>query len=251
MPAVDPALLLDAVGLELHEVVVAAEHVLVPARHLLGLGVVARGEELAHLRVEAAREHEQPVGVLGEELAVHTGLVVEALEVGLGHELDQVAVAGLVAHQHRGMAGALVAAVLARSLEPAARRHVELAAHDGLDPRLLGGAVEVHRPEEIAVVGERDGGERELLGLLHQPLELGGAVEQAVLGVDVQVDEVPPLSGLTRLAPLGTHYLSARLACGGGSPIDGSARLADGCGSPIIPTRWCSEAWRRCRRRRG
>ncbi len=193
-PRRHPRLFLDPVRLDLHEVVIAPEDVLVPARHLLGLGVLAGGEELAHLGVEAAGQNEEPVGVLGEELAIHPRLVVEALEIGLGHELDQVPVAGLVANEHGAVAGALVAAVLARALEAAARRHVELAAHDGLDARLLRRGVEVDRTEEVAVIREGDGGEAQRLRGVHQLVELGGPVEEAVLGVDVQVDEVPPRS---------------------------------------------------------
>src|SRR4029453_555617 len=118
-------------------------------------------------------------------------LVVEALQIGLGHQLDEVPVAGLVAHEHGAVAGALVAAVLTGSLEAAPRCHVQLAAHDGLDAGLLRRRVEVDGAEEVAVVGQRDGGEVERLGGVHQLVELGRAIEQAVLGVDVKVDEVP------------------------------------------------------------
>src|SRR5216117_1530946 len=44
--------------------------------------------------------------------------------------------------------------------------------------------------EEIAVIREGQRGEAELLGLLDEFLEPGGPVEEAVLRVDVQVDEV-------------------------------------------------------------
>src|SRR5262249_50185196 len=50
--------------------------------------------------------------------------------------------------------------------------------------------VEVDRPEEVAVVGERDRGEPELLRRVDQLVELGGAVEEAVLRMDVQMDEL-------------------------------------------------------------
>ena len=43
------------------------------------------------------------------------------------------------------------------------------------------------------MIGEGERGHAELRGLLDQLLEAGGAVEQAVLGVDVQVDEVAVL----------------------------------------------------------
>ena len=199
------ALLLDPVRLDFHKVEILAEHFLVPARRLARLGLVTRGELTAHLGVEAAREHEEAVGVLGEQLVVHSRLVVEAFEVGLGDELDQVAIARLVSHENRGVARTLVAAVLARALEAATRRDVELGADDGLDAGLLARRVEVDSPEEVAVIGEGEGGKAQLGGagdeahvlfLLPLPfhaldlLELGGPVEEAVLGMHVEVDEV-------------------------------------------------------------
>ncbi len=183
-------LLLEPVRLHLHEVVVLAEHLLVPARGLPRLGLVARRELAAHLGVQAAREDQQPVRVLGEQLAVHPGLVVVALEVGLGDELHEVRVAGRGAGEHRAVARALVAAILARPLEAAARGHVELAAEDRLHSRLGARGVEVHRAEEVAVVGEGQRRELERLGPIDQLLEAGRPVEQAVLRVHVQVHEV-------------------------------------------------------------
>ncbi len=211
------ALLFDAVRLNLHEVEVLAEDFLVPAGRLARLGLVARRELAAHLGVEAARENEQTVGVLGEKLVVHPGLVVEALEIGLGDQLDQVAIAGLVSDQNGRVARALVAPVLSRALEAAARGDIELGADDGLDAGLPARRVEIDGPEEIAVIGEGQGGKAELGGagdeahvlfLLPLPfdaldlLELGGPVEQAVLGVDVEVDEV----GARRAILAGARY---------------------------------------------
>jgi hypothetical protein len=178
------------VRLHLHEVVVLAEHLLVPPRGLERLGLVPGRELAAHLGVEAAGEHQQPVGVLGQQLAVDAGLVVVALEVGLGDELHQVGVARRGAGEHRAVARTLVAAVLARPLESAARGHVELGAQDRLHPGLAACGVEVHRAEEVAVVGEGQRGELERLGPIDQLLEARRTVEQAVFRVHVQVHEV-------------------------------------------------------------
>ncbi len=90
-------------------------------------------------------EDEQAVGVLREELAVDARLVVEALEVRLRDELDEILVARAVAHEDRQVVGALVAAVLGAPLLAPAGRDVELAADDRLDAGLLGGQVEVDR----------------------------------------------------------------------------------------------------------
>jgi len=90
----------------------------------------------------------------------------------------------------------LVAAVRRATLLAAARRHVELAPEDGLDPALLRGQVEVDGAEEVAVIGERDGGKLERLGLGHELVELSRSIEQAVLRMNVEMDELAMLQRL-------------------------------------------------------
>ena len=212
----DLALLLESVGLDLHEVVVLAEDLLIPARRLERLGLVARGELTAHLGIEAAGEHEQPLGVLGEELPVHPRLVVVALEIGLGDESHEIGVADLVADEDRAVAGALVAAVLPRSLGAASRRDVQLRAEDGLHAGLHAGRVEIDAAEEVAVVGERERGEAQLL----------------------------------RRA--GRASRGARRRRAGCTPSGRAGeRNRRAVSDFFTPIRWCSAAWRRCRRPRG
>ncbi len=66
---------------------------------------------------------------------------------------------------------------------------VRLQADDRLDSRGLGGLVELVRPEQVAVVGHRDGRHAHLGAALEQVGDPGGAVQHRVLGVDVEVDE--------------------------------------------------------------
>src|SRR5262249_48689070 len=115
----DARLLIYSMRLDLHEVGVFAEYLLVPACRFESLGFVPRGEEAADLGIEAAGKNEESVRMLGQQLAVHPRLVVEALEVGLGDEPDQVAVARFAPDQDRRVARALVAAVLPGALEAA------------------------------------------------------------------------------------------------------------------------------------
>ena len=73
--------------------------------------------------------------VLLEKRAVHAGFVVEAVHVGLGDQLDQVLVAGLVL----GQEGEVVGRLLLGHLGPTAPvGNVDLAADDGLDAALPG-----------------------------------------------------------------------------------------------------------------
>src|SRR5205814_9431847 len=101
-------------------------------------------------------------------------------------ELDEILVPGEIAHEHGKVVGALVAAVLAAALGVLAGRDVELASQDRLDAGLLPGEIEVDAAEQVAVIGQRDRGELEVFGFFDELLELGGPVEQAVFGVDVE-----------------------------------------------------------------
>ena len=65
---------------------------------------------------------------------------------------------------------------------------VDLAADERLDARLRGLLVELDRARERAVIGEPDGRHLELGGTSRQSGDTARAVEDRVLGVDVQVD---------------------------------------------------------------
>ena len=75
-------------------------------------------------------------------------------------------------------------------LVPTVVDDVHLAAHDRLDPLFLGGLVEIDRARERPVVGERDGRHLVPGSLCGERRDPARAVEDRVLGVDVQVDEV-------------------------------------------------------------
>jgi len=209
-------LVVDAVVLELDEHVLVAEQLLEELEHGLGL-VVAFGEhERGDLALEARREADEAVVVLGQALLVDPRPVVKALEVADRGELEQVAVAGVVlGEQHEVVAGLPDAA---GALDRAALgRDVRLDADDRLDLRLAAGLVELDGAVQVAVVGERHG--RHLL-LGRAPCELGEAacaVEQAVLAVVVQMDKH------RRRIP--RQYLNAR-ACSAGQTGSPAARAA-------------------------
>jgi hypothetical protein len=114
---------------------------------------------------------------------------VVALEVRGRRELDQVLVALLIAREQRQVVVA-VALRLAVREEARLARDVHLAADHRAHVGLLAGLVQLDRAEHVAVVGQR---ERALTVLLARRDQIGDpvrAVEQAVLGVDVEVDEI-------------------------------------------------------------
>ena len=76
---------------------------------------------------------------------------------------------------------------------------VELAAEDGLQVLLLHGIEEVDRAVDVAVVGDGGRGLADLGEVLGELVDVAGAVEEGVVGVEMEVRE------------LGGHPLSLRL----------------------------------------
>ncbi len=194
------ALCLQAVVLQLDEQVVASEDVLQSSGLLDGALVVAVQQRLQHVPAEATSGGDQPLGVLLEQLPVHSGLVVVALHERQARQLDQVLVAGLVLGQQGEVVVELLAAlgVATGVVDPSAPRgtlaavimgHVRLGADDRLDALLVALLVEVQRSVHVAVIGHPDG--RHPVGdrLGHHLVQPRRPVEHRELGVDVEVGE--------------------------------------------------------------
>jgi len=188
---VEPPLLLQAVVLELDEVVVAEDAQEAPQHLLAGLGADVE-DRARQLGAEAARERDHALVVLLEQLEVDARLHVEALEEGAAGELAQVAVAlHVLGEQGQMVVAAVQAALEATLVEARAGRHVGLEPDDRLDADAGGGLAELDRTVQVAVVGHRQRGVRRAhpLDPLDQVLDAGRAIEQAVGGVLVQVGE--------------------------------------------------------------
>ena len=66
---------------------------------------------------------------------------------------------------------------------------VEFAAEDGLDAFGLGRVEEVHRAVDVAVVGHGDGFLAESGDAVDEFINVAGAVEEGVFGVEMEVGE--------------------------------------------------------------
>jgi hypothetical protein len=128
-----------------------------------------RGDQAGH----AAREHDQPVVVLLEQIEIDPGLVIVALQKALGDQGGQVAVADQVGGQQRD-----VRLLADGPVEPAPGRDIRLAADDGRQARLPGGVVKLHRPVHDAVVGEGHRGGAVLGRPAAEPVDPAGPIEQ-------------------------------------------------------------------------
>ena len=140
-------------------------------------------DPLARAAGQAARERDDALGVHREQLQVHARLAaVQAFEEALGGERREVLEA-LVGRRQQRQVVALDLAVA----HVAVVDEVRLEAQQRLDAVLLGGLVELDGAVHDAVVGQADGRLVEGRGALGELADVAGAVEQRVLGVDVQV----------------------------------------------------------------
>jgi hypothetical protein len=155
-----------------------------------GLLLAIVEQVLRDQRREAAGETDQAAGVLRERFDVGARLVVETAEVRVGDQLQEILVALEISREQAEVEDGFALIGAAVFLEPRRLDEVEFAADEGLDAGVLGGLVELDRAVEIAMVGQRERGHAEFLGAAHETIDPAGAIEQAVVGVDVEVDEI-------------------------------------------------------------
>ncbi len=171
------------------QVVVVPEEVLVPLRDALRLVHAVCVDGTRNLARDAGGGADQTLMVLFEQVVVDARVVVEAVDVGLGDEANEVVVAGEVLREEDQVVAALV--LVARRVV-ARRGDVRLAAEDGLDGRqvavaLLRAALVVERlqGEEVAVVGDRQRGHAPLARAPHERFDAALPVQQGIGGMDV------------------------------------------------------------------
>ena len=179
----------DVVVLQLDEDIVAAEPVDEPSERLLRLGRAAGLHELRDASLAAAAQHDHALGVAlelfnrdaGVEPARLLALVALLVEPeGDAGEMAEVGVAALRLRQQRQVRARLA---LVRLLDGG-----ELQPRDRPQPRLLRGAGELHRPVQAVVIGERERAMALRLRRPHQLVDARRALQQRVVGVQVQLD---------------------------------------------------------------
>ena len=146
----------DPVVLEL-DVKAVPEHLLVFPDVALGQLDVAGDDGPGDLGAQAPGEADNALGVLGQDLPVGAGVVVEALEPRLRADLDEVVIAGVVGRQQRQVVGLVGVLALGRLLVAVASEEVALHPEDRLDARRPTRLVELERPVHDAVVGDGAG----------------------------------------------------------------------------------------------
>ena len=126
--------------------------------------------------------------VLLEQRFVHSGLVIKPFQVGLADQFDQVLIPGTV----RGQEDQVIIIVVGEmSLlgQTAAGGQIGLTAKEGFHPCGLGFLIELDRSEHVPVVRDRDRRHVEALDLSDQRSNSVGPIQQAVVGMEMKVDE--------------------------------------------------------------
>ena len=126
--------------------------------------LAARQRELGELAAQAAGEGDDAAAVAVQQVAVDAGLVVEAVEVRAGDELDEVRIPRVVARK-QGKVVRIAVRRCARCV--GAGRQVDLTPQYGVDAGLSAGRIEIYRPVHHAVVRNAEGIHPELLTPLH------------------------------------------------------------------------------------
>ena len=115
---------------------------------------------------------------------------MEAVLVGGGHHLAEVPVALLVLAEQNQVKAAAVERLVRIEIAPVAGGDIRFDADDRVDSRAGEDLMKLLDAAHIAVVGDGHGRHVVFLGELDQPLDGAGAVEQTVMGVEVQVYEI-------------------------------------------------------------
>ena len=181
-------LLGHAVVLDLQVEAVLAEDVRVLARETPRAVPVVRLQCPRDLATEAGREADEPLAVPRQVLLVDTRLVVIAVDVGIRDQAAQVLVAGPILGLKQE--GVRLVIQLAVPVANAASRDIRLHADDRLDALRLARLIERDRSVQRPVVRDGERIEAQGRGLADQVVDAAEAVEQAELGVRVEVCEV-------------------------------------------------------------
>ena len=176
--------------LEFEIKVLWTECLLEPINRLARLGQLVLLDPLRDFAGQAAGKRDQPVLVGRKQFFINARLVVITLQMRRRGEPNQVAVPRLVLGQQHQVMIDIAPAAAGLFLQSAARGHIHFATDDRLDAFLLGRLVKINRAIKHSVVGDRQRRQLQLMGPIHQPVQPTSAIEQGILGVQMQMNKV-------------------------------------------------------------
>ena len=168
------ALLFQPVVLYL-DIKIFAEDLFQLQRRALCPLIVAAQQQARDPAREAGGKAHQPLAVFAQRLIIDARLIIKAVYIGDGIQLDQVMVPLFVLCQQNEVLerGGIV-------FDVQVLRHVQLAADDGLDVVFAALLGKLQRRVHVAVVGDGDGLDSVFGAVAHQLLDLAGAVQQTI-----------------------------------------------------------------------
>ena len=179
----------DVVPFQFQEKPLPGKGIHIPRRTLRGLFIASVGQQPRDFRRQAAGRADQAVAQLPETVVIHPGLVVETLQVSLGAQFEQVAVAGVVLGQQKEVVALGIQGLVPTAHGPTPLGQVGLDAQHRVDAVSTTGPVEVDRAMHDAVVGQRQGRLSQFGCASHQPIQAVQAVQEGIFGVGVKVNE--------------------------------------------------------------
>ena len=154
------------------------------------LATPLRVEQSRHLSRQAACRADQPLGVGCQIVGVDARLVVIAVQLGVGADLEQIAIPGLVLRQQQQVVAFLVVYGVAAGHRPSPAGQIGFDTDHRVDAGGAAGAEEGNHPVHCPVVGQRQRGLAQRLGALYQLVDPAQAVEQRELGVYVKMNKI-------------------------------------------------------------
>ena len=123
-----------------------------------------------------------------QQFLVNAGLVIEALEMRGGNELDQIAIAIRIDCEKGQMEGGFLCG-RGVAIPQRTGRHVRLTADDRPNSSLFRRLVKLDRTVEIAMIGNGDRRHSEFSGLSDKVFRPNRTVQQGIFRVAMQVNE--------------------------------------------------------------
>ena len=182
-------LIRNPVILQLQEEISFSENFLIAEGRFFPFLIHSSGQISGHLSCQAGAEGNDPLMVFFQQFQIHSGLVVVALHKSGGNNFHQIAVSRIVLRQqHQVIIPAL--AGLRLPVEPGTRSHINLTAHDGIDPRLPGRLVKINTAEHHAMIGYGRAVHSQLFHSGYIFFDFIGAVQKTVLCMHMQMCEI-------------------------------------------------------------
>ncbi len=171
--------------LHLEEKMILAENLPQGQRFFFRRFVIVIKQKALHPARKASGQGDDAPAVLPQHVVVDARLVVKPADKAFRYDFHQVFIAVLVFCQKHQMASGLIE--LRRLILHAPGRRIDLASQDGLDALLLGFFIKVDDAKHNAVVGNGAGIHAQLLYRCNQLADSGGAIQQAVFCMYMQM----------------------------------------------------------------